>query len=248
MSKAAIFATWGDVPHLDEKAKAELAASYLPHERDARTKGVPSLGAGAIYPVPESDILCDPFKIPDYFRQCYALDVGWKRTAVLWGAWDEDADILYLYAEHYRGQAEPFEHAQAILAKGRWIPGVIDPAARGRGQKDGDRLLTIYRELLPNLTVADHAVHAGIYAVWSRLSTGRIKVFRTLQNFLAEYRIYRRDENGEIVKENDHLMDDLRYMVLSGLAVACVRPPEQWLTGRGQTPGIAYEYDPFQRT
>ena len=247
MSKATIFATQDDVPHLNEQAKRDIAASYLPHELDARTKGIPSLGSGAIYPVPESEILCDPFKIPDYYKQCYALDVGWKRTAVLWGAHDEDQDVLYLYAEYYRGQLQPYEHAQAILARGAWIPGVVDPAAHGRNQKDGDKLLKLYQEVLPNLTTADNAVSAGLYATWIRLSTGRLKVFRTMQHWLAEYRVYRRDEKGEIVKENDHLMDDMRYMVMSGLAVACVRPPEQWVTGKKQQNGIEYEYNPFAR-
>lgn len=198
---------WDDVPHLSDQAKAELISAYPPNERDARTKGIPSLGAGAVYPVPESEILCDPFVIPDWMKQCYALDVGWNRTAVLWGAHDVDSDTVYLYAEHYRGHAEPFEHAQAIIARGAWIPGVIDPAARGRGQKDGEQLLRIYQELLPNLSVANNAVEAGVYAVWVRLSTGRLKVFKTLQHFLSEYRTYQRDEKGQIVKKDDHLMD-----------------------------------------
>jgi hypothetical protein len=32
-----------------------------------------------------------------------------------------------------------------------------------------------------------------------------------LQNWLSEFRIYRRDEKGKIVKQNDHLMDATRY-------------------------------------
>jgi hypothetical protein len=205
------------------------------------------LGKGAIYPVPESEILCDPFQIPDYMPQAYALDVGWNRTAALWGAHDQDSDTLYLYAEHYRGKAEPFEHAQAIHARGNWIPGVIDPASRGRGQKDGEQLLHIYQQLMPNLSVANNAVEAGIYAVWVRLQTGRLKVFRTLQNFLAEYRIYRRDDKGHVVKENDHLMDCARYLVMSGLSVATVRPAERWTTGSQASPKHESSYDPFAR-
>jgi hypothetical protein len=177
--------------------------------REARTKGVPSLGAGAIYPVPEDAIVCDVFSIPDYFPQCYALDVGWNRTAAIWGAHDTQTDIVYLYSEHYRGDAEPPVHAAAIRARGTWIPGVIDPAARGRGQKDGKRLLDDYIALgLETLVPADNALEAGIYAVWTRLSTGRLKVFRTLTNWLAEFRFYQRDEKGRVKDgQADHLMD-----------------------------------------
>jgi hypothetical protein len=38
------------------------------------------------------------------------------------------------------------------------------------------------------------------------------------------YRIYRRDEKGAIVKENDHLMDCCRYLVMNGLDRAIVQP------------------------
>lgn len=229
MSKFAIQSTWEDTPHLSVEAREQMMASIPPSQREARTKGVPQLGAGAIYPVEEGDVVCDPFVIPDWMPQCFALDVGWNRTASIWGAWDQDADVVYLYAEYYRAQAEPAIHAQAVRAHGDWIPGVIDPAARGRAQKDGEQLLRIYRDDLQlPLDTANNAVEAGIYEVWTRLSTGRLKVFRTLQNWLREYRIYRRDESGKIVKEHDHLMDATRYLVMSGLSRAVVRPPSMW--------------------
>lgn len=235
---------WSDAPHLSEKAKTDLLSAYPPHERDARTKGIPQLGSGAIYPVPESEIVCDPFQIPEWMVQCYALDVGWNRTAALWAAWDRDSDIAYLYSEYYKGQAEPPVHAQAIRSRGLWIPGVIDPAARGRAQKDGEQLYHTYAtDLGLNLIKANNAVEAGIYAVWMRLSTGRLKVFSTLQNFLREYRLYRRDEKGHVVKENDHLVDCCRYLVLSGLDLACVRPAHMWTLG-GQRTMYTSEYNP----
>jgi len=219
-SKYLVQAAWEDVPHLDEKTKKELLAATPPHLRDARTKGEPSLGAGAIYPVELSEILVDPFPIPAHWPRCYALDVGWNRTAALWGALDREVDCWYFYTEHYRGKAEPSIHATAIQARGKWIPGVIDPAARGRSQKDGQQLLVTYLELGLNLTEALNALEAGIYEVWLRLSTGRIKVFTTLMNWQAEYRLYQRDEDGNVVKQFDHLMDDMRYLILSGLTVA----------------------------
>lgn len=230
MSRICIQAEWSDAPHLTQKQKDDLYAAIPPYQRDARTKGIPQLGSGAIYPVPESEIVCDPFDlnaIPKFWPRCYALDVGWNRTAALWTAWDQQQDIVYLYSEHYRGQAEPAVHAQAIRARGTWIPGVIDPAARGRSQDDGERLIDQYNDLGLNLTAADNAVEAGIYEVWSRLSSGRMKVFSTLQNFLAEYRLYRRDEKGRIVKSNDHLMDCCRYVVNTGLRIAEREPVER---------------------
>lgn len=223
-SKYTVFAGWDDVPHLDERTKKELLASTPPHLRDARSRGIPSLGSGAIYPVEESEVVIDDIPIPDHWLRVYAMDVGWNRTAVIWGALDRDSDILYLTSEHYRGQAEPAIHAEAVRARGDWIPGVIDPAARGRSQADGQKLYDAYCEQGLDLRAAVNTVESGIYEVWTRLSTGRLKVFRSLRSWLAEYRIYRRDERGRIVKENDHLMDATRYLVMTGIENAKARP------------------------
>jgi hypothetical protein len=227
MSKYVVMAGWDDVPHLDEQTKKDLYASIPPYQRDARSKGIPQLGSGAIYPVPESEIVCKPFEIPRYWPRCYALDVGWNRTAAIWGAWNLDEDKVFLYAEHYRSQAEPAIHAASIRARGAWIPGVIDPAARGRSQVDGTRLIEQYIDLGLLLAPAENAVEAGLYAVWERLSDGRLFVFNSLQNWLSEFRIYRRDERGKIVKQNDHLMDATRYLIMSGSQVACREPREE---------------------
>lgn len=225
-TRAVVMATWDDAPHLTAEMKKAMLDTYPAYQRDARSKGIPQLGAGAIYPVPESEIVIDPIDIPKHWPRAYAMDVGWNRTAALWFAIDRETDTIYLYSEHYRGQAEPSIHAAAIEARGEWMRGVIDPAARGRGQKDGEKLIDSYRGLGLKLTEASNAVESGIYAVWERLSAGRIKVFKTLQNFVAEYRLYRRDEKGHVVKSNDHLMDCLRYAVMSGLSLAAVEPIE----------------------
>lgn len=223
-SRCLIQCGWDDVPHLSAGMKAKLLSSTLPYQRDARSKGTPSLGAGAIFPVPESEIICAPFQIPAYWPRVYGKDVGWKITAVVWGARDPTQDIVYLFGEHYRGEVPPSTHAAAVKARGEWIPGVIDPASRGRNQTDGERLLQTYRDLGLNLTPAENAVDAGLYQVWERLETGRLKVFSTLQKWRWEFRLYRRDEKGRIVKKNDHLMDATRYLIVSGLSRACVKP------------------------
>lgn len=223
-AKAVLMATWDDAPHLSEATKAKLLGSIPAFQRDARSKGVPQLGAGAIYPVPESDYLVDDFPIPDHWPRAYALDVGWNRTAALWGALDRETDTAYLYSEHYRGEAEPVVHAEAIKARGIWIPGVIDPASRGRNQKDGTKLMSAYQDHGLNLSMAFNGVEAGLLEVWERLSSGRLKVFKSLSNWRSEARLYRRDEKGRVVKINDHLMDDTRYFVMSGLDKAITKP------------------------
>lgn len=212
--------TWDDVPHLSERMKKELWASYHPSERDARAKGIPTIGSGRIYPVLLDDVLVDDFIPPPYWRRAYGMDVGWKRTAVLWGAHDSESDTIYYYSEHYKGEAEPAVHASSIKARGIWIPGTIDPASNGRSQKDGEQLIEVYSREGLDLTNANNALDAGIYETWNRISAGRIKVMRkACPNWQEEFSLYHRDEKGKVVARMNHLMDCMRYHVMTGLEI-----------------------------
>lgn len=208
--KAVVSATWDDVPHLTAQAKSDLWAAIPPFQRDARSKGLPQLGAGLIYPVPESTIVVPSFEIPKHWKRSYGLDVGWKRTAVIWGADDPETDMEYWYSEQYLAEEPPAVHASGIKTRGQ-LPGAIDPASRGRTQTDGKRLIDEYREQGLDLTEAVNAVEAGLLHLWERFSTGKTKIFSNLSHTLAELRLYRRDERGKVVKENDHAMDAGRY-------------------------------------
>ncbi|MCW5978454.1 MAG: terminase family protein [Bryobacteraceae bacterium] len=240
-AKFAVFCTWDEAPHLSDEVKQELWRSIPAHQREARSKGIPSLGAGAIYPVPEADIIAPDFQIPEHWPRAYGLDVAWNNTAAVWGAWDRETDTLYLYSEHYQGEAEPSVHAAAIRARGAWLQGAIDPAARGRSQVDGRQLLQMYTDLGLRLAMADNAVEAGIYRVWERLSSGRLKVFQSLGQWRSEFRLYRRDEKGRVVKQRDHLMDAARYLAMELPAVARTAPKPKpdfgWNPGYGEPGG-----------
>jgi phage terminase large subunit-like protein len=215
---------WDDVPHLDETAKRELMASIPAYQREARMKGTPQLGSGAIYPIAEEDLLVDDFELPVHWPRAYGFDVGWNRTAAIWGALDRDTDTLYLYSEHYRGEGEPPVHVTAIKSRGEWIKGVIDPAANGRSQHDGQALIDRYRSMGLDVENADNSVEAGIFEVFTRMTTGRLKIFKSLSSLRSEFRIYRRDDKGKIVKANDHALDALRYLVMSGIERMTTKP------------------------
>lgn len=216
LGKYVTMASWDDVPHLSESDKAILMASIPPYQRDARTRGIPQLGSGAIYPVPESEYQVPAFEIPKHWRRYYGLDVGWNRTAAVWLTINPDTNVHYVYHEYYKGEAEPSIHAVGIRAPGDWIHGVIDTAARGRSQIDGENLMSMYRGLGLHIHDAEKSVETGLYKVWEALSTGKLKVFDNLLNFQKEIRMYRRDEKGRVIKNNDHLMDALRYAFMNG--------------------------------
>jgi hypothetical protein len=147
--------------------------------------------------------------------KAFGMDVGWNNTAVVFGAWDRENDVIYVYSEHKQGESEPIIHAQAIKARGEWLRGVIDPASRGRSQIDGNNLFQLYKKEGLHIYPADNAVEAGIYEVWQRLSTGRLRIFNSCTGLIKELGLYHRDAKGRIVKKNDHLLDALRYLLMS---------------------------------
>jgi phage terminase large subunit-like protein len=236
-SRWMIGATWDDAPHLGEREKKELWASIPPYMRDARSKGIPALGSGAIYPIDEKDLLVDDFVIPPYWPKVVALDVGWNCTAALWKAKNPDTGVNYFFAEYKRGFAEPVVHVSNIQLRGKWIPCVGDPASRASSQKDGEKLIDAYHDLGLEINLADNQVEAGLFEVFVQMTSGKLKVFRSLVEWLAEFRIYRRDEKGHVVKSNDHLMDCMRYGVMSGDDVAKTVPVDEYLA-EGKFTGI----------
>lgn len=222
MSRYVDMIGWDDVPHLkppniDPQELEELEIGMQPHQRQARRTGRPSLGAGAIYPVEEDSLLVEPFPIPEHFPRGWGMDVGWKVTAGLFAAYDPEAETYYLTGEYYGRQAQPVVHAHSLKRKMAWArqKGAIDPGSRTGSQRDGENLLEEYEDLGLNLEFANNAREAGITHVLTLMQTGQLKVFNTLGDWLREFRLYRRDEKGKIIKENDHLMDCMRYLLMT---------------------------------
>jgi len=214
--KALVQAGWEHAGHITPQMIEEFKSQCPPHLLDARMNGNPTMGSGNVYPISRSVIEVDPFQIPRHWKRVCGLDVGFKVTAAEFLAIDPDNDVVYLVDE-YRGENQnPASNAAGIRHRtGSWMPVMIDPASNGRSQVDGTKLIVEYRKEGLDVRPADNAVEAGIFNIWNRLQTGRLKIFKTCQHTLKEYEMYRRDVNGKIVKSNDHHMDALRYAVMS---------------------------------
>ena len=111
------------------------------------------------------------------------------------GARDPQSDVLYLYSEYLAG-TDPAIHAAAIRSRGDWIPGFIDPAANGRDQSDGYRLIQMYRNLGLHLESVDNPAEAGTLNVGQRMGSGRLKVFPSLAKYCDGRRLSKIATNG----------------------------------------------------
>ncbi len=211
----AIAISWDDAPHLTEEDKKTMIAEMPANERDARTKGIPALGSGRVYPISEDDIKVKPFEIPDYFPRAYGLDFGWNNTAALWIAQDPTTQIKYVYAEYKRGKVTDSQHVHAIKQRGEWMSGAADPSGGGR-RDDGRMRIDYYRSLGLDLHPGYNGLASGIGQVYTELEAGTLKIFSNLDMIFDEFRVYRydsKDPNKIARNQDDHLLDTLRYLM-----------------------------------
>src|SRR5437762_7950445 len=106
--------TIDDVQHYSEEEKATIIASYPAHELEARTKGIPTLGSGRIFPVPEHALAIEHQEFPAHWPKIGGMDFGWDHPfAAVELVWDRDADIVYVTKTHRLKEATPIIHAAA---------------------------------------------------------------------------------------------------------------------------------------
>ena len=213
--------TIDDVDHYSAEEKARIIASYPPHEREARAKGIPTMGSGRVFPVPEEQIKTEPKAIPRHWPQINGVDFGWDHPfAAVNVAWDRDADCVYVCRAYRQREATPIIHAAAIRPWGEWIPCAWPHDGYQHDKGSGDQLAELYRGQHLNM-LAEQATHpeggngveAGLMEMLDRMQTGRLKVFANLGEWFEEFRLYHR-KDGKLVKERDDLMSATRYAIM----------------------------------
>lgn len=221
MTRHVTFATIDDADHFTPKQRAEITSAYPAHEREARTRGIPVLGSGRIFPIEESAITVAPFVIPDIWAQINGLDFGYDHPFAAAGcAWDRDADVFYVCREYRERQATPLIHSGAVKPWGDWIPSAWPHDGLQHDKGSGEELAKQYEthglNMLPERATFEdggNGVEAGILEMLDRMQTGRWKVFSTCGAWLSEFRLYHRD-NGKIVKEADDVISASRYALM----------------------------------
>ena len=230
--RAVISMTIDDVDHYTPEQKLTIINSYPPHEREARAKGIPTLGSGRIFPIEEESIKVAPFPIPAHWPRINGLDFGWDHpTAAVQCAWDRDSDCWYVARAHRMREATPVIHAAAVKAWGPWVPTAWPHDGLQHDKGSGDQLAKQYAAtgllmLKERATFDDgtNGVEAGLMDMLERMQTGRFKVFSNMDDWFQEFRMYHR-KDGKVVKKVDDLMSATRYALMMKRK-AKVRPVE----------------------
>ncbi len=211
-----------EAEHYTAEERAIIIASYPEHEQDARAKGIPMLGSGRIFPIAEEAIKCEPFEIPDTWARIGGMDFGWDHPfAAVDLAHDRDADIVYVTKAHSVREQDPIYHAAALKAWGEDLPWSWPRDGRRQTLEGAGKALADQYEAQGLNMLYTHAqfedgsvsVESGIMEMLGRMRTGRLKVFKNLEDWFAEFRVYHR-KDGIVVKERDDLLSATRYGIM----------------------------------
>jgi phage terminase large subunit-like protein len=211
--------TWDDAPHLTEEVKEQLLGAIPEYQRDMRSKGIPVLGSGVIFPISDSDITCEPFECPHHWMVLNGMDFGWDHPQGHVQLWiDQDQRIIYV-ARAWRKSERDSD--QAWTAVKQWNQGapVAWPHDGHQHEKGGGQQLqkqfsnSGFDMMETHATWPDGglSVESGVWQMLQDMRDGRFKVFSNLVEWFEEKRLYHRDDHGKIVKERDDLICATRY-------------------------------------
>ena len=205
--------------HLDSDFVQSLEDSYTEEYAEQEIEGGFVTFEGLVYSefshdTDEGNI--QEWEIKDDWRRVRGIDFGYTNPFVcLWGAIDNDGR-LFIYDEHYKSKLLIKEHASIInRVAGEFVWTVSDWDAQERAELEAEGISTIR---------AQKEVIIGIQKVKSRLKRQadgipRLVIHPRCVNLKKEFSSYRwnpklRGGKEEPIKEADHGMDALRYMVM----------------------------------
>jgi hypothetical protein len=151
------------------------------------------------------------------------MDFGYSSAfAAVELMWDRDVDCVYVTRTYKVRESTPIMHAAALRPWGDDLLWAWPRDGRRETLEGaGIPLMRQYEEQNLNM-LTEHAsfedggvsVEAGLMDLLDRMQSGRLKVYKHLNDWWEEFRLYHR-RDGRVFKENDHLMDATRYACMS---------------------------------
>lgn len=203
-------------PSFVENLKKEYAGTVF---YDRYILGKWTLAEGLVY-----SMFGDPCivqDIPDTGDYYISIDYGTHNpfSAGLWCVTKTEAVRIgeyYYCGREERKEKTPEEYYSEVkrLAGGRDIKClIVDPSADAF-------IATVKKHHEFKVRGAVNDVLPGIQTTAEMIASGKVKIHESCEDAIREFGLYRWDEKAEsdrVVKENDHAMDEIRYMVMTVL-------------------------------
>jgi phage terminase large subunit-like protein len=215
--------TIDEATHITPETKERMVAGYLPHEREARARGVPMLGSGRIFMATDESVIEAPIEyIPQAWTKLWGIDFGIDHPfAAALILWDRDNDVIHVHHTIRISDALPLQHAAAMKPIGINVP-VAWPQDGTQRRDDGKPLADHYKRCGLAM-LSEHATwpppkggvstEAGVMEMDERERTGRLKYAAQLSDLLDERRFYHR-KDGQIVKLKDDILSAVRIAIM----------------------------------
>lgn len=216
----------GTFPELEDQLTTwePMRGMPSPDRLDAMVWGGTELmisGGSEVFPTIDSAIAVKPVQISSIWPRVSACTVWGDGAAILWGAFDRASETLYLYEEaQFRRRPEMPVLAASIKKRGAWIPCLFDVKDDGRTDQDGEQLAADLAENGVTILDARLDMQVAISKIIQRIGTDQFRVFEPLERWRAEYRTYRRDEDGELAETGIPLLKAAGLIVQHGRDIA----------------------------
>ncbi len=231
--------TIDDAAHITPERKAQHIAQYPDYLRDVRLYGVPMVGEGRVFTIPEDKLIVAPFERPKHWTRLGGMDFGFSHYAAFCELWhDRDVDVVYLVRTLRIREATPHQHVEAVRhwgLKWAWPHDGRNQTLAGAGVPLMRQYEDAGLDMMPKHAQFEdggNSVEAGIQMMIDRMRGGRWKVFKGENDgWLEEYRMFHR-KDGLLVKIDDDAISASRY------AMMCLRhgevsiPPRPRMTRR----------------
>ena len=220
--RAVINMTIEDAQHIKPEDRQKIIDGYKAHEREARARGIPLLGSGVIFNMPESAIVEPAIpRIPIWWKKIWGIDfgIGHPFGAALI-AWDVDSDVIHVIDAFKMADVLPINHASRMKNIAIEVPVAWPQDGSAREKSSGTALQLSYKKEglkmhHEHATWPDggYSTEAGILEIQEREMDGKIKYASHLTELLEERRFYHR-KDGQIVKLKDDILSAIRVAVM----------------------------------
>ncbi len=209
--------TMDDNYSLDPKIKARYESLYTGVFYDRYIKGKWAVADGIVYTQWNDKYIFSEFIEPEWCEWYISMDYGTLNPCSM-GLWCVTDDKAVRVAEYYyearkegvsRTDEEHYAELEKLAGDRNIQQVIIDPSA-------ASFIECVRRHGYFNVRKANNDVLGGIRRTSTLIKEGRILVHRSCKGFLKEIHLYRWDEKAPtdaVIKENDHAMDDTRYLV-----------------------------------
>ena len=229
---------WGE-PFLLEETRKQLMLDYLPYERDARVKGMPVMGKGAVFPLST----WPTYKTGDYdfgtmngIHRVISMDLGLinDKTVISLIYWQPSTQEAWLHTQIVvKGteEANPLHYVQHLLRQEVFgCPIVLPPDAGTAGRYTMSSLslrqflegyeLNVYQDAIRNPPDSEGRItnhkSFGVNMLRQMMELGTFKINENCSHFLSECQNYFVDEKGRF-SDPDDCIDSARYGLLACL-------------------------------